>query len=259
MKPLEQADASAFAGIRFVLRDMDETLTLNGRLGARTYEALERLQEAGIVVMPVTGAPAGWCDQMARMWPIDGVIGENGGLFFRRAGHGVEQIFWHADADREAVSDRLARIGERLLRDAPSCSYAQDQAFRLTSLAFERPREKAAQDEMLRALQAENADATVNNLWVLAWLGGYDKLAMSRRILRECHGLDIDVDSDAVLYTGDSTNDAPMFAFFRHSVGVSTVRDCLHELPKAPRWITRGAGGAGFVEAANAILMARGR
>nr|WP_276585510.1 hypothetical protein [Burkholderia cenocepacia] len=78
---------------------MDETLTHRGRLAAQTYAALERLQARGIRVIPVTAAPAGWCDQMARMWPVDGVIAENGGLFIRRSpdGHGAERRYWHAD------------------------------------------------------------------------------------------------------------------------------------------------------------------
>jgi len=74
MKDLALAPRSTFAGVRFVLTDMDETLTYRGRLAARTYGALERLQGTGVKVIPVTAAPAGWCDQMARMWPVDGVI-----------------------------------------------------------------------------------------------------------------------------------------------------------------------------------------
>jgi hydroxymethylpyrimidine pyrophosphatase-like HAD family hydrolase len=143
MRPIRQADSAEFRGVRFVLTDMDDTLTYQGRLQAETYGALERLQEAGVKVIPVTAAPAGWCDQMARMWPVDGVIGENGGFFFQRSAQG--------------------------------------------------------------------------------------------------HGLD----------------DAPMFAFFRHSVGVSTVTRYLDEIPEPPTWITQGPGGSGFVEAADAVILSR--
>ncbi|MGQ7932214.1 HAD family hydrolase [Paraburkholderia sp. D1E] len=81
MQPLSLAPFHQFSTVQFVLTDMDETLTYKGRLAASTYLALERLQANGIRVIPVTAAPAGWCDQMARMWPVDGVIAENGGLF----------------------------------------------------------------------------------------------------------------------------------------------------------------------------------
>ncbi|MGY8707473.1 hypothetical protein RAD16_17170 [Bradyrhizobium sp. 18BD] len=99
---------------------------------------------------------------------------------------------------------------------------------------------------------------TVNNLWVLGWLGGYDKLLMTRRILANVYALDIDLRREEVLYIGDSTNDAPMFTFFRHTVGVSTVVRYLRDIPTPPVWITDGPGGAGFVEMANAVIASRG-
>lgn len=241
VQPLEQADISIFRTVRFVLTDMDETLTFRGQLAAETYAALARLQLGGVKVIPVTAAPAGWCDQMARMWPVDGVIGENGGFFFRRteAGHGVERHFWHnEEEERAAAFQKLKQI-------------------RLTSLAFGQPEEDSEQEAILSALRAEGADATINNLWILGWLGGYDKLAMARRVLLAHYGLDVEKNRDALLYTGDSTNDAPMFSFFRHTVGVSTVANYLDWIPQPPRFITRGPGGAGFVEAANAVLKAR--
>ncbi len=109
MQPLFTAADSEFDSVRFVLIDMDETLTYQGRLAAATYTALERLQAYGIRVIPVTAAPAGWCDQMARMWPVDGVIGENGGLFFQRAvgGHELRRHFWHSETEEELVTYRL--------------------------------------------------------------------------------------------------------------------------------------------------------
>ena len=121
MQLLASAPPTTFAGVRLVLTDMDETLTYRGRLSAHTYDALERLQDAGVLVIPVTAAPAGWCDQMARMWPVDGVIGENGGLFFRRSadGHGVTRSFWHTDVEQSALAERLAAIGRAVLQAVP--------------------------------------------------------------------------------------------------------------------------------------------
>ncbi|CAI9120408.1 HAD-IIB family hydrolase [Brytella acorum] len=261
MQPLEDADISIFRTVRFVLTDMDETLTYNGRLSSETYAALEQLQTAGVKVIPVTAAPAGWCDQMARMWPIDGVIGENGGLFFRRAsqGHGVERYFWHEEQRRLSIERELSDIGQNIKQVLPFATFADDQPFRQTSLAFSQPHDPAERDAILAALKAASLNITVNNLWVLGWIGEYDKLSMSRRILLEHYDLDISTDPDAVLYTGDSTNDAPMFAFFRHSVGVSTVSRFLDQIPQPPNWITVGPGGRGFVEAARVVMAARQR
>ncbi len=258
MQALAQAGAANFETVRFVLTDMDETLTYQGRLAAATYDALERLQRAGVKIVPVTAAPAGWCDQMARMWPVDGVIGENGGLFFERAeGHGLVRKFWHAPADQPGIAARLAEIGQQVRDAVPQAVFAEDQSFRLTSLAFAQPDDVSIRAAIITALRNAGADVTVNNLWVLGWLGGYDKLAMTRRVMAEAYGVDIDAEPDTVLYVGDSTNDAPMFSFFRHTVGVSTVTRYLSEIPVPPNWIAAGPGGAGFVEAADAVIRSR--
>ena len=79
MKPFAQFPADHKKKIRFVLTDIDDTLTNNGRLPSASLVAMEKLQAAGIRVIPITGRPAGCCDHMARMWPVDGLVGENGG------------------------------------------------------------------------------------------------------------------------------------------------------------------------------------
>lgn len=258
MQSLSSAPTHEFSGVQFVLTDMDETLTYRGRLAAATYDALERLQAAGIRVIPVTAAPAGWCDQMARMWPVDGVIAENGGIFMRReaGGHGVERSWWVGAEGVTSMQSQLASIAKRVEAAVPEAHAADDQAFRLSSLAWQRTG-TARDEQIVAALKAAGADATVNNLWVLGWLGGYDKLSMSLRVLSGTFGVTPGTATEVVAYSGDSTNDAPMFGYFRHTVGVSTVVDYLPQLPVAPRWITKGPGGAGFVEFANAILRAR--
>lgn len=254
MRELAQRPYRSFAGVRFVLTDMDETLTWRGRLSAATYQALEQLQQAGIRVIPVTAAPAGWCDQMARMWPVDGVIGENGGFFFRREGaHGLVRRFWHgqyAGAVMQQLRDKADIIGRRIA----SATLADDQPFRLASLAFSRSGDAGQERDLAAAMREAGLDVTINNLWVLGWIGGYDKLTAARKMLEEDYGIDDQAAQQVLAYSGDSLNDAPMFAHYRHTVGVATIRDCLDQLPKAPVWITQGPGGDGFVEFARAVL-----
>ena len=210
-------------------------------------------------VGPVTAAPAGWCDQMARMWLIDGVIGENGGLFFRRAAekHGVAREFWHGGEKRREIADRLAAIARKIVAASPSAVLAEDQPVRLASLAFPIANSEVERQAIVAALRKAIADVTLNNLWILVWIGGYDKLTMARRVLANYYGLDIEADREAVMYCSDSTNEAPTFGHFGDTVGVSTVRRYLSEIPVPPRWITRGPGGDGFVEAANAVIASR--
>jgi HAD superfamily hydrolase (TIGR01484 family) len=262
MQPFEQFPPASRAYIRFVLTDVDDTLTDGPRLPAATYLAIERLRDAGIAVIPVTAAPAGWCDLMCRMWPVGAVIGENGGLCFRHdAATGITaRHYWITEAsEREAAQRRLAEIAAAIVEAVPGAQIAHDQRYRETTLAFRNRDPAEAGAIRARLLAAAGARTTLNSIWVLGWFGDFDKLAMARRIMAGWFATDIDRDRESVLYVGDSPNDAPMFGFFPHSVGVANVRRHLAHIEAAPHWITRGAGGAGFVEVADALLLARPR
>src|SRR6184192_2627531 len=82
MQPLAAMSSDVRRGMRGVLTDIDDTLSTSGRIGAAAYAAMERLHASGRRVVPVTGRPAGWCDHIARMWPVDAVVGENGAFYF---------------------------------------------------------------------------------------------------------------------------------------------------------------------------------
>ena len=256
MRPLSEASTADFAKVRFVLTDADDTLTHGGRLSAPTYAALERVQRAQINVIPVSAAPAGWCDQMVCMWPVDAVIGENGGFYTLLRGGQPEFKFWHGAPTLEANAFRLNMLRDTVLARLPDVRVAADQKFRLTSLAFERPTADRERRDLLSLLRAGSARTTVNSMWVLAWLGSYDKLAMARRLLTEAFAADIDGDLDEMVYVGDSGNDAPMFVHFPKSVGVSTIVEHLADIPRCPAWVTAGPGGEGFVEVADLVLRA---
>ncbi|HEV8677781.1 MAG TPA: HAD-IIB family hydrolase [Stellaceae bacterium] len=256
MKPFAEFPLTLRSKIRFVLSDVDDTLTDGPRLPAATYTAIERLQNAGITVIPVTAAPAGWCDLMARMWPVGAVIGENGGLCFRHdpASGETERHYWASPSEREEARARLAALAAEIVAALPGCTVAHDQRYREVTLAFRDPGDRALSEEILARLQAAGARTTVNSLWVLGWFGAFDKLAMTRRTMAELFVTDIDRYAEICLYIGDSPNDAPMFGFFPQSVGVATVRHYADRMPALPGWITEGAGGAGFVEIAEALL-----
>lgn len=258
MLPFHQFPRKLAARIGFVLTDVDDTLTAGPRLPAATYMALERLQAAGITVVPVTAAPAGWCDLMARMWPVGAVIGENGGLCFRRDRQdgGTSRHYWAGPAERKAARAKLAALATQIAAVLPEAEIAHDQRYRETTLAF-RHRDPALSEQILDRLRAAAAQTTLNSLWALGWFGGFDKLAMTRRVMPELFATDLDRDAETCLYVGDSLNDAPMFGFFPCSVGVATVRDYADRMPALPRWITQGGGGAGFVEIADRLLAAR--
>jgi hypothetical protein len=45
-----------------------------------------------------------------------------------------------------------------------------------------------------------------------------------------------------------------MFAGFRHTLGMSTLRHHLAAIPTLPAWISVGPGGDGFIEGVDKIL-----
>lgn len=255
MLALSLASNEVFSSVKYVLTDMDETLTFRGRLSSRIYDSIERLQSAGIIVIPVTGAPAGWCDQMVRMWPVGGVIGENGGFFFQRSdnGHSVNRYYWHTD-NQSDILVKLKSIATEIKGKYAWTRLSEDQPFRLTSLAFSLPETVEQIEILLSALNGAGLKTTVNNLWVLGWLGDYDKLITSRHILKTFYKLDESLEQETVFYSGDSENDAPMFEYFTHTLGMNTIRNSLTKIPKLPTWISDSPGGDGFVEGVNKIL-----
>ena len=100
--------------------------------------------------------------------------------------------------------------------------------------------------------------AKVSSIHVNGWFGVYDKLGMTKTLLRERFGVDLDAERDRYLFVGDSPNDAPMFAYFPLSVGVANVRRFAGRLEHAPAYVTASEGGAGFAELAARLLAARG-
>ena len=78
MTPISEASPLNLGGI---LSDLDDTLTLDGRIVPEAFAKLSELRAQGVKVVIVTGRPAGWVDHLARMWPVDAVVGENGGLW----------------------------------------------------------------------------------------------------------------------------------------------------------------------------------
>jgi HAD superfamily hydrolase (TIGR01484 family) len=134
VKRLEQLDPGP---IHTVLFDIDETLTTQGKLTAGAYAALERLQRGGKRLVPVTGRPAGWCDHIARMWPVDAVIGENGAFYFWFGAGKLHKRFVDDDATRATKRARLQAIAQTVLREVPGAALAADQAYRETDLAID--------------------------------------------------------------------------------------------------------------------------
>ena len=261
MKPIETFRRVDKTGIRYVLTDIDDTLTVKGRLPAVVFAAMEDLQRFGIRVVPITGRPAGWCDHIARMWPVDGLVGENGAFYFQYdvREKKMTRRYWKSKEERISDRTRLNGIREKVLADVPGCAVAADQAYREADLAIDFcedvPPLPMPSAQAIKAI-FENAGATakISSIHVNGWFGDYDKLSMSRLMFKEVFTEDLDAVRGQMIFCGDSPNDSPMFGFFPHSVGVANVRAFEAQLEMPPTWVTRAEGGFGFAEMVKILL-----
>ena len=261
MKPVTDLPEAIRRNLKGVLFDIDDTLTTDGRLTAEAYAALEKLHVAGLTVIPVTGRPAGWCDHIARMWPIDGVVGENGAFYFRyqRKARYLLKRYVDEASVRAEHRLRLDSLRERILATVPGCAVASDQNYRETDLAIDyredvAPLSADAVAHVVALFEAAGATAKVSSIHINGWFGDYDKLSMTRRLFAEQLYTDLEAKKDRFVFVGDSPNDAPMFAFFPHSVAVANIADFAGRLEAEPAYVTENRGGAGFGELADTLL-----
>jgi hypothetical protein len=253
MRPLAELEAST---VEVLLVDIDDTLTTHGKLTAQAYGALERLQRGGKRVVPVTGRPAGWCDHIARMWPVDAVVGENGAFYFWFDQDRLRKRFIDEPDTRAHKRALLDRLSQEILQQIPGAALASDQPYRETDLAIDfcedvppLPLETA---QRIAGLMCEaGLTARISSIHVNGWFGDYDKLATTRLLFAERFGIDLDAANRRVVFAGDSPNDAAMFTYFDNSVGVANVRRFAGLQPK---FLTRAESGAGFAELAAHLL-----
>ena len=257
-------DVSVAKQIRFVLTDVDDTVTTEGRLTAAAYEALEQLSAAGITVIPITGRPAGWCDHIARMWPVFAVVGENGAFYMRydRAKRKMTTHQWATEAHLQDNRKKLDRLALEILQAVPGAALASDQHYRLADLAIDFCEDvaalpEAAVQQIVSLFESAGAQAKVSSIHVNGWFGDYDKLSMTKTLFAREFGIQLSDNHTEAVFIGDSPNDEPMFEFFQYSVGVANIQTQLHRLTHRPKFITPSKGGSGFAEMARYLLAAR--
>ena len=259
LRPLAELTESQAQNLIGILTDIDDTVTLHGRIVPAAFAAMARARESGLAVIPVTGRPAGWCDHFARMWPCEGVVGENGGLWFFMADGKLQRRFIQEEPIRAANRQRLIAVRDAVLSQIPGTAVASDQPYRELDLAIDFCEDvpalgEAEIDQIVAAFEAEGAVCKVSSIHVNGWFGAFDKLVGFQRL---CADLGLSPDADRWAYVGDSANDGPMFAHFPLSVGVANVDAFLHRLPVHPQFRTDGDGGHGFAQLVDRVLTLR--
>jgi len=214
MTPVASFPAADRRGVRYLLTDIDDTLTDHGKLPSESYDALWKLHDAGIVVIPVTGRPAGWCDLIARQWPVAAVIGENGAFVFYLEEDRLQILRHPAAPEPHTNRERLGEIAREVYATVPGTRPAKDQFSRLYDIAIDFREESPmlgldAARSIKRHFEAKGAEARISSIHVNAWFGTYNKLSMTEHFLAAHFVVDIN-DSDQnrrIVFCGDSPND----------------------------------------------------
>ena len=257
-------------GVKYVLMDIDDTLTRGGKLLDVSYSALWKLNRAGLKVIPVTGRPAGWCDLIAREWPVHAVIGENGALAFWEEDNAevpangrlpVLKTMFHPQAVKND-HPVLSRIRERVFAEFPLMRPAKDQFARLFDIAIDFAEEDpvlplSAAERVRRIAEEEGAMAKVSSIHVNIWMGSYDKLSMAEFFLAKRFDWQKGPGDNEVIFAGDSPNDEPMFARFPLACAVANINRYKSLIKNLPAYAASKECGEGFAEIVDTFLEKR--
>ena len=264
MTPIQELRPEIAEALEGVFFDIDDTFTTHGKIGPDPFQALWSLKDAGLRAVPITGRPAGWCDHIARMWPVDGVVGENGALYFwyDPQEKKVKRRFMDSDAVREEKRERLRAVRDEILRAVPGTDVASDQPYREADLAIDycedvEPLPRKDVERICSIFEKHGATCKVSSVHVNGWFGDYNKLGMTQRLALEQWGLTLDDHRDRFIFCGDSPNDEPMFEYFPYAAGVKNLLNFVDQITHLPAYIASREGGEGFAEIAQTILDGR--
>jgi HAD superfamily hydrolase (TIGR01484 family) len=260
MKALSALDRDEARGLDGLLFDLDDTFLTHGLLTRAAYDALWGLKDAGLTLVAVTGRPSGWGEVIARQWPIDGAVTENGAVHVVREGRGIAIKDTCNERERRSRRMRLALLVERVRVVVPEARLADDVDARRSDITWDIGERMRLPDDRIALISAAIADAgarsTRSSVHLHATFDEDDKASGTVRLLAS-RGEDAGKVPHRYAFVGDSGNDAACFNTFRTTFGVANVGDHLRRLLVPPRYCANEPMGAGFAEIAAAILAAR--
>jgi HAD superfamily hydrolase (TIGR01484 family) len=260
MKPISELTPAEACRLRGVAFDLDDTLLDHGRLAEATYSVLFRLGEAGLSLYGVTGRPAGWAEVLARVFPVQAIVAENGAVVCARRGERVVTLDSVDAATRRERDRKLDELLAGFAQRFPDFQPADDVRARVSDRTFDIGEyRQVAPDRVAQAcafLKQQGARVFVSSVHLHATFDYADNASGVVRLLAADSGLDPTLVRHAYAYLGDSENDASCFAAFELSIGVANLRG---RATLRPRYITSQPMGAGVVEAARLILSLRAR
>lgn len=260
MKPASQFPAAAARRLAGVLFDLDDTLLDRGRLSVAALTSLYRLSEAGLILVGVTGRPAGWGQVLARQWPVSGMVTENGIIALVQRNHRVQVLDRASSEQRAARRQRLGELVAELCARFPELEPSDDVAGRIADFSFDIAESRQLEASVVHAAtelaRERGARVVRSSIQLHLSFDGDDKASGALRFLQLVHGVDATRARQRFAFIGDSENDAPCFAAFEHSFGVANLQGRPSVLPA---YRASQPMGAGFAEITGVLLDGRGQ
>ncbi len=198
---------------------------------------------------------------MASLFPIDAAIAENGAI---AALPGGTRIYFDDAQTRKDGQLRREGALARMRAELPSLELASDARVREIDLAGDIAEHARVPESIIarasEVLRAVGLRTTRSSIHLHGTYSTADKGKMCARVAHELWGETEDEVRERYLFVGDSPNDAPAFAFFRHTIGVANVRAheaVLANVSALPWAVTKEAAGLGFAELIAKLLDAR--
>lgn len=261
MKPIRELPVERARALSGVLFDLDDTLLTHGLLTRDAYDALWRLRDGGLALVAVTGRPSGWGEVLARQWPVEGIVTENGAISLRREGAAIQRFEDCPEGERRSRRIRLAQLVETVREVVPEARLSDDVDQRRSDVTWDVGERMKLPDDRVAAIVAEITRAgarwTRSSVHLHATFDAADKASGAVAFLHQRLGEDTGRALSTWAFVGDSGNDAACFAAFETTIGVANVRASLSRLPVTPRYVTDAEMGAGFAEMATTILSKR--
>lgn len=252
-KPILKAITDNRLGnIRLLATDLDGTLTHNGKFTSDLLLTLEKLVEANIGVLIVTGRSAGWVDAIAAYLPIVGAIAENGGLILWSHLRRSQLITEIEDLPRHR--QQLKTVFQAVRDKFPQVKESEDNRFRLTDWTFDLDDLTPEELEKIATIcQSEGWEFTYSTVQCHIKPQKQNKADALEQILQQYFP---DLTLENIITVGDSPNDETLFnpQQFPFSVGVANVLKYGDRLNYLPTYVTTKAEIKGFCELAELVI-----
>jgi HAD superfamily hydrolase (TIGR01484 family) len=236
---------------------VDDTLLDAGQLPEAAYAALFALERSGLRLIALTGRPASWGEIIARMWPVEAAIAENGAIAFRREGIKAICVDTAPASERKRRQTLLGALVRQAQKEVVDLVPSDDVGGRLTDYTFDIGEHHRASEATISAARriAHEAGArtTRSSVHLHFTFDRADKASGALSYLLS-RGQDPTRARRTFAFIGDSENDASAFAAFQCSVGVRNVHGHF-SIP--PRFVTPSARSTGFCEFASHLLSSR--